>query len=117
MDKISEKDRINEMIGAIMQVARGNFSIRIKLSDKNDDLDSLAMGINMMIEDIESKQKRVTERTNELETSKKQLNEKVTELKQSETATLNIMEDLQETTRKLGRLSQIKSAFLNITSH
>ena len=52
MDKKSEKERINEMIEAIMKVARGDYSVQIKLSDKNDDLDSLAMGLNMMIDDL-----------------------------------------------------------------
>jgi signal transduction histidine kinase len=54
-------------------------------------------------------------------TEKKAMSEKIQEkmefLESSEKATLNIMEDLEETTKKLGRLSQIKSAFLNITSH
>jgi PAS domain S-box-containing protein len=54
-------------------------------------------------------------------TEKKIMSEKIQEkmrfLESSEKATLNIMEDLEETTKKLGRLSQIKSAFLNITSH
>jgi len=54
-------------------------------------------------------------------TEKKIMSEKLKEkmefLESSEKATLNIMEDLEETTKKLGRLSQIKSAFLNITSH
>jgi len=131
MDKTSEKDRINEMIDVIMRIARGDYSIQLELSDKNDDIDSLAMGINMMIEDIESKQKRVAERTNELELSKKQLNETVTELEQSETATLNILDDLQNTLLdlqqsqfvieeqnvQLVKLDKIKSSFLNITSH
>ena len=53
MDKTSE-DRINEMIEAVIKVARGNYSVQIELSDKNDDLDSLAMGINMMIDDVKN---------------------------------------------------------------
>jgi PAS domain-containing protein len=52
MDKTSEKERINEMIEAFMKVAKGDYSVQIKLSDKNDDLDSLAMGLNLMIDDI-----------------------------------------------------------------
>ncbi len=51
MDKTSE-DRINEMIEAVMEVARGDYSVQIEISDKNDDFDSLAMGINMMIDDV-----------------------------------------------------------------
>jgi len=54
-----EKDRINELIEAVMKVARGDYSAQIELSDKNDELDSLAMGLNMMIDDIRNE---ITER-------------------------------------------------------
>jgi PAS domain S-box-containing protein len=53
MDKTSA-DRINEMIEAVMKVARGNYSVQIELSPQNDDLDSLATGLNMMIDDIKN---------------------------------------------------------------
>jgi len=54
MGKISEKDRINEIIESIMKVARGDYSVQVELSGKNDDLDSLAMGLNMMIDDLKA---------------------------------------------------------------
>jgi nitrogen fixation/metabolism regulation signal transduction histidine kinase len=52
MNETSEKERINEMIEATIKVARGDYSVQIELSGKNDELDSLAMGLNMMIDDI-----------------------------------------------------------------
>ena len=52
MDKTSEKERINEMLEAIMEVARGDYSVQIELSGQNDEFDSLAMCLNMMIDDI-----------------------------------------------------------------
>jgi len=52
MDKTSGKERINEMIDTIMKVARGDYSVQVELSGQNDELDSLAMGLNMMIDDI-----------------------------------------------------------------
>ena len=42
------------MIEAIMKVGQGDFSIQLELSDKSDELDSLAMGLNMMIDDLKS---------------------------------------------------------------
>jgi len=54
MDKTSEKERINEMIDATMKVSRGDYSIQVGLSDKMDEIDSLAMGLNMMIDDIKA---------------------------------------------------------------
>jgi len=124
MNKTSEKDRINEMIDVIMRAARQDFSAPLKLSDENDDLDSLAIGINMMIEDIQDYIKIV-------EKNKDTLNEKIKELEKNELAALNIMEDLHETTQELEKsqliiekknielekLNNIKTGFLNITSH
>ena len=52
MDASLQEDRINKMIEAVMKVARGEYSVEVELSGQNDDLDSLAMGINMMIDDI-----------------------------------------------------------------
>jgi PAS domain S-box-containing protein len=52
MDEPLEKGRIDEMIEAVMKVARGDYSVQIKLSGENDELDSLGMGLNMMIDDI-----------------------------------------------------------------
>jgi PAS domain S-box-containing protein len=52
MNKPLEKDRVNEVIEAVMKVARGNYSVQIKLSGENDELDALGIGLNMMIDDI-----------------------------------------------------------------
>ncbi len=52
MDETLEKDRINEIIETIMKVARGDYSTYVEFSGKNDEVDSLAVGLNMMIDDI-----------------------------------------------------------------
>jgi len=54
MDKKLDQHRIKEMLEAVIKVARGDFSAQLELSDKNDDLDSLAMAINMMIDDLKT---------------------------------------------------------------
>jgi len=124
MDKTSEEDRINEMTDTIMKVARGEYSIQIKSSEENDDLDSLAIGINMMIDDIRAS-------VEEVEREQAMSDEKIIELEQSEAATLSILEDMYEIHErlkktqkkikqqniKLKKLNQIKSDFLNVTSH
>ncbi len=61
MDETLEKERINEIIEAIMKVARGDYSVQIEFSSKNDDLDSLAMGLNMMIDDIRTSEEALRE--------------------------------------------------------
>ena len=72
MDKISE-DRINEMIEAVMKVARGDYSVQIELSSKNDDLDSLALGLNMMIDDIRNEITEHKQAEEELRSSEERL--------------------------------------------
>ena len=52
---MEEKNRINKFIEAVMKVARGDYSAQIEPSGKNDDLDSLAVGINMIIDDTRNK--------------------------------------------------------------
>jgi len=54
MGKTSQKGRINEIIEVIIKVARRDYSVQVRLSGKNDDLDSVAMGLNMMIDDLKA---------------------------------------------------------------
>jgi PAS domain S-box-containing protein len=52
MDSKSKTKRIDELIKKIKQVASGDYSARIELSDKNDELDVLALNLNAMIDGI-----------------------------------------------------------------
>jgi len=53
LDENSQKNsRISSIIKTLIEVAGGNYSVQIKLSDKEDDIDLIAKGINMMIDDI-----------------------------------------------------------------
>ena len=45
-------NRLNKIIDSIIRAARGDLSVQVDVSDKNDEFDSLAMGINLMIDDI-----------------------------------------------------------------
>ena len=54
MGKTPEKERINELIEATMKVARGDYSVQVELSGKNDEIDSLAVGLNMMIDNLKA---------------------------------------------------------------
>ena len=59
---------VSKMIHSIQKVARGDYSVQIELSPQNDDLDSLAVGLNMMIDDISNE---ITERKQAEESLKK----------------------------------------------
>ncbi|MFH1347697.1 MAG: PAS domain-containing protein [Candidatus Margulisiibacteriota bacterium] len=52
MAKSQNNIRINEFIETVMKVARGDYSAQVGVSGNNDELDSLAVGINMMIDEI-----------------------------------------------------------------
>ncbi|MCB4792812.1 MAG: PAS domain S-box protein [Elusimicrobia bacterium] len=81
MDNGIEKDRISGIIETIMKVERGDYSVQIKLSGRNDDLDSLAMGINMMIDDIKNYVEEIKGYSKTLE---QKVEERTRELKESE---------------------------------
>ena len=69
-NKKLKKDRIDDIIEAIMKVGQGEFSVQVELSGKNDDIDSLAMGINMMIDDIRETHEKLLFNNTILETQK-----------------------------------------------
>ncbi|MFC1571397.1 ATP-binding protein [Candidatus Margulisiibacteriota bacterium] len=92
-----------EMIEVVMRVGRGDYSAHVAISEKNDDFDSLGMGINMMIDDLKSGAKK--------EKAAKE------EMRLSQLATLNMMEDLQEEKEKVDELMRIKSDFTSMVSH
>ncbi len=52
MNSISGSERITQFIEAIMLVAKGDYSVQLEITEKNDMLDALAMGINIMIDEI-----------------------------------------------------------------
>ncbi len=82
--KARSEAAISEMVDVIMEVARGNYSAQVELSDKNDDLDSLAVGLNMMIDDVRNA---------------------ITERKRAEEALLERTHDLGERVKELGCLN------------
>lgn len=41
-----------QILDVIQKVASGDFSAQVEISDKKDEFDSVAMGINMMIDDL-----------------------------------------------------------------
>ncbi len=47
-----DKSRIESMLEAIMRVAQGNYDVQLEISDNKDEIDSLAMGINLMMDDL-----------------------------------------------------------------
>jgi len=82
-DKTAE-EVINEMIEAVMKVARGDYSVQVEFSGKNDDLDSLAMGLNMMTDDIRTSMEDLDRQRKELDDLNIQLQQELIQRKQAE---------------------------------
>ena len=95
MEKGNDNKRIQEFIDTVMMVARGNLNCQIELSEENDDLDSLAMGINMMIDDLKN---------NSL-------------IKAQNKKIKKINKELKKAKEKAERSDRLKSAFLANISH
>jgi signal transduction histidine kinase len=53
MDESSEK-KIDELIAAVIRIAKGDYSLQLEISEKNNKLDALAMGINMLVDDLKT---------------------------------------------------------------
>jgi adenylate cyclase len=102
------------------EISIGNTNITVDVKRK-DEIGELSQSFEVMRQSLNVARKKLLDAQKNLEEKiegrTKELDKKIVELKESEIATLNIMKDLDETTNKLRRLSQIKSAFLNITSH
>ncbi|MBN2347739.1 MAG: response regulator [Bacteroidales bacterium] len=95
MNKSTDKERIQKLIEVVMKVAQGDYSVQNELSENNDDLDALAMGLNMMIDDLRNNV--------DLEEQNKKFKAINVELKKAK-------EKAQESDR-------LKSAFLTNMSH
>ena len=93
MDRTLGNERVNEIIEAAMKVARGDYSVQLELSGKNDELDSLAMSLNMMVDDIKASVEDLDRQRAELSAINAQLQQEITERKQAE-------EQLEESERR-----------------
>lgn len=72
-DKTSE-ERINKMIDAFVRVARGDYSVQLELSGKDDDLDSLAVGLNMLVDDVRNSVEELKQANKELKQRLQEIN-------------------------------------------
>ena len=95
MNKEEIENRIDEIIEGVMKVAQGDLSVQLEVSEENNHMDALAIGFNMMVDDLRKS------RETELE------NERITELN----------DQLQKAIKKAEENDRLKSAFLANMSH
>ena len=109
MDKALGNERVNEIIEAAMNMARGDYSVQIELSGRNDELDSLAMSLNMMVDDIRTSVEDLDRQRKELSDINKQLQQEITERKRIEEALQRQTHDLEERVKELNCLYNISN--------
>ena len=100
-NKTLEKERMNEILEVILKVARGDYSVQIKLSGKNDDLDSLAVGLNMMIDDIRNGIEELHQANEKLQASEEELRTSNEELEAANEELRVVNEELQAANEEL----------------
>jgi len=49
-----EQKRIEEILDVITKIAQGDYSVQVELTNNNDDIEAIAIGLNMMIDDIKN---------------------------------------------------------------
>jgi len=67
------EERINGIIGVLMEMSQGNYSVQIELSDKNDEIDAISTAINMMFDDINQQRNELQKTFEELKESKEEI--------------------------------------------
>lgn len=95
MSDHSNNKRVDKLIDAVIKVAHGDYSVQVNLSSENDNLDALAMGINMMVDDLKKGRE--------------------TELENDRIKLLNYQ--LEEANRKALESDRLKTVFLQNMSH
>lgn len=71
---IEENDfRINQILGALLKYTTMDFSERLVLSEKGNELDAIAAGLNSLIDELESQMSQLKQANTSLEYSNKEL--------------------------------------------
>ncbi len=91
----SNAKRIDEIIEGVMKIAHGDLNFQFEISNNNDNIDALSMGINMLVDDL----KEGLLRKNENERIKK------------------LNKELQEAKEKAMESERLKNQFLQNISH
>lgn len=76
--------RIEEIIKVIQNIAAGNYSSRVPISDSKDEIDAIGTGINMLSEEVESMISQLAQENIHLQDLVKELKDTTTELNKSQ---------------------------------
>ena len=57
---------LEEILDAIQKIALGDFKVKIRVNESNDELNSIAIGINMLNEELYSMNQELQKKINDL---------------------------------------------------
>jgi signal transduction histidine kinase len=118
---------ITSLRESVEQIEKGNFKVRTNIKS-DDEFGVLGIAFNKMAEQLqeahEDLEKKVRERTRELYYTQLDLERRTRQANQAKIATLNILEDIEESKGKLDEayhqlkaLEKLKNNFLSFTTH
>jgi len=118
---------IKDLTKTAEEISKGNLNVKVDVKTRNE-IGQLASSFNKMTKDLKRSKKELENYTKELEEKVKkrtnQLDKKIKESEETRIATLNILEDVDETRRKLDKtykelkkLDKMKAEFMNIAAH
>ena len=118
---------IKDLTKTAEEISKGNLNVKVDVKTRNE-IGQLASSFNKMTKDLKVSKKELENYTKELEEKVKkrtsQLDKKIKESEETKIATLNILEDVDETRQKLAKtynelkkLDKMKAEFMNISAH
>jgi signal transduction histidine kinase len=112
---------------ATTKIGKGEYGLQIKIKT-GDEIETLSDAFNTLSTDLKKSQEKLQDYSRGLEKKvnerTKQLNERIKESEETKIATLNILEDVEETRieldktyKELKKLDKMKAEFMNISAH
>jgi len=118
---------ITKLRDIAIKISKGEYEHQIKIKT-GDEIETLSDAFNTLFTDLKKSQEKLQDYSRGLEKKvkerTKQLDKKIKESEETKIATLNILEDVEETRieldktyKELKRLDKMKAEFMNISAH
>lgn len=93
MSDTLNNQQIRDILTAIARVSRGNYDTGLETSGRHTEFDSIAAGLNMMINELRARQENLEEQKKEIDALNESLTSEISERKQADTLYRTITEN------------------------